>query len=211
MRTSCMLKKWTGIAMLAVGLCVTGCKPSPEQVAERTKLLFEAIKSNDVEAAKSYIKAGANVNAKKDDEGTTPLIYAIQKDRDEMVDLLIKSKVDVNAKDSKREWPPIVWVLCSKDWEKRTRMLDMLIKANADLNDGLSFVVERRRIDDIKFLTKSGANPNGKDSNGKTPLMYTYDMNIASILIELGADINAKDNDGNTALMRAAESTMSGA
>ena len=80
-----MFKRLASIAILAVGFCLIGCnKPTPEQVAERTSLLFRAIENDDMEQAKACIKAGANVNANQGGNGPTPLLYAIQKNRTEM-------------------------------------------------------------------------------------------------------------------------------
>ncbi|MDE7291965.1 MAG: ankyrin repeat domain-containing protein [Treponemataceae bacterium] len=72
-----------------------------EQLEKRTKLLFSAVKSNNLEQAKVCIELGADVNAKsKDDNGETALMIATNKGNKDMVDLLIKSGVNVNATDN---------------------------------------------------------------------------------------------------------------
>lgn len=196
-------------SLLVLGLNLTGCsKPSPEQIAERTELLFESIGNNDVEMVKQCIKTGANVNAEKEfgyrDEPYTPLIYAIQHDSVEIVDLLIKAKADVNHKDPSHKFSPVVWALRSENSSVRKSMIELLAKNNSDVNSGF-FYAARWPVteEDLKLLKKLGANINAKDEEGWTPLMYAASVCVDQyviILANLGADLNAKNNDGETAL-----------
>src|SRR6476469_3337839 len=60
----------------------------------------------------------------------------------------------------------------------------------------------------VKAMPDSGANPNARDEDGITALMYAARKDKADIvtaLLNKGADINAKDNGGWTALMFAAK------
>lgn len=53
----------------------------------------------------------------------------------------------------------------------------------------------------VKQLLEHGANPNIKDSSGRSPLhLAKYRLEIAKLLIEAGADLGATDSTGNTAL-----------
>lgn len=71
---------------LPLDVCVVGWSaPTPEQVAERTNLLFKAIGSNNVEQAKLCIKTGADVNA-KDNNGSTALYFANYKSKDRFLE-----------------------------------------------------------------------------------------------------------------------------
>jgi len=63
-------------------------------------------------------------------------------------------------------------------------------------------------IEAVRDLLESGENPNAKNINGTTPLMYAKstavrngDLTILELLAEHGADINARDNFDKTALM----------
>lgn len=61
----------------------------------------------------------------------------------------------------------------------------------------------------IAFLLELGADPNARNSIGKTPLMYAAERDIyINPLIEAGADPNAQDNDGNVALMFSKKGSM---
>ena len=60
----------------------------------------------------------------------------------------------------------------------------------------------------IKLLLDAAADPNLKDSSGKTALHYLADSEAPhpkalEYLLQAGADINAQDNNGNTPLHRA--------
>lgn len=190
------------VAVCLAVMCVLGCgKPTPEQVAERTKLLYEAIKSDNLERAKLCIKLGANVNAEvyswevvyggwqfttdKNKVGsnrisrTTLLAYALSTDTNEnIVELLIKAGADVNAKD---DYP----FGCT----------------------ALMYVINNDQKDIAELLIKVGADVNAKTHDGWTALMMAAGCDgkdVAELLIKAGADMNAKTHDGWTALMETA-------
>ena len=56
------------------------------------------------------------------------------------------------------------------------------------------------------FLLQAGANPNGRDKNNSTPLMYAArdgHLPCVQLLLHFGADPIFKDNHGWTAIMYA--------
>jgi hypothetical protein len=67
--------------------------------------------------------------------------------------------------------------------------------------------IERGRHYDVLELLGRGADPNAKDPDGRTALMYAAingQTDTMEVLIEKGAEINAKDRAGNTPLHCAA-------
>jgi ankyrin repeat protein len=52
----------------------------------------------------------------------------------------------------------------------------------------------------VRILLKSGADPNTRDSEGRSSLMYTACLEIAKLLIDAGCNIHATDDDDYDAL-----------
>ena len=73
-------------------------KPEPPTVKAPDIPLWKAAIKGDIEAVKKHLAAGADVNAKDDQFGGTPLHYATGRGRKEIVELLITEGADVNAK-----------------------------------------------------------------------------------------------------------------
>lgn len=109
-----MLKKSVLVSAVCMAvLCIMGTqhvyaemkysKPTPEQVAERTRLLYLAIANDDLEMAKACIETGARLNAgylASSRFDATALISAASCGLTDMVKLLINAGADVNAKDN---------------------------------------------------------------------------------------------------------------
>ena len=73
----------------------------------------------------------------------------------------------------------------------------------------LTHAVDARRPDIVKVLLDAEADPNQRDSRGRTALMSALEqeapsLDIVRALLSAGTDPNAQDNGGKTALMAAA-------
>lgn len=74
---------------------------------------------------------------------------------------------------------------------------------NISITTTLHEAVSQRNIDQILALIQSGADINGRDNKGYTPLdlaAHGDQIEIVNLLIERGADVNARDNSGNVPL-----------
>ena len=100
----------------------------------------------NIEAVKQHLAAGADVNAKDDDNGMNPLHDAAMYGRKEILELLISEGADVNAKDDAR-WTPLHYAGGSKE------VAELLIANGADVN-----------------AKNDGAEWNAKNKDGDTPL-----------------------------------------
>jgi len=69
-------------------------------------------------------------------------------------------------------------------------LLYLLLEAGADPAAGIFVAVRQSRIQHVKMLLDSGADPNAVDHTWWTPLAYAKSIEIARVLILSGADIN---------------------
>lgn len=141
MKCICMLKKPAFIvAVYMVVLCASGCsessKPTPEQIAERTNLLYHAVRNDDLEMIKACIEAGARVNAAYlSGYRINALFIAVDRKRADIAELLINAGADVNSWD-KRDNDSSYWetVLMKAASSGSTDIAELLIKAGVDVN-----------------------------------------------------------------------------
>ena len=185
-----------------------------------TPLMLAATK-NATDVAKLLIKAGADVNA-KDEDDRSALIYAADDNAIELAQLLIKSGADMNAKDRYDRT-----ALMKAAVKNELDFARLLIKSGADVNardedDETALMKAARFSEDMtKLLIAEKADVNAKNNINQTALMFAVKYNAVDIakmlikegvdienlkfLLEAGADMYAKDKDGYTVLMAAAE------
>lgn len=76
--------------------------------------------------------------------------------------------------------------------------------ATRDLGAALINAIQARRTADAKALIGKGANPNARDSNGATPLMFAVGLEpqneLVPLLLKRGAKLDLQDIQGDTAL-----------
>ena len=95
----------TTLALLAAAACATHTPAPPPEPDPPTMNTFGfqeyalAIVRNDVGAVKSALAAGAEVDPRDSDQGSTPLIFAALFGRAEIAKLLIAAGADVHATD----------------------------------------------------------------------------------------------------------------
>lgn len=139
-----------------------------------TPLMFSLKYGNpSVETIETLIKAGANVNAKEQTLGLTPLIYAVDYNvNPKIIQTLVEAGADVNAKSDGR-----TALFHAAHWNNNPEVINALIKAGADVNAKI----------------ESG------ESKGGTALMVAAAANknpeVAKVLIDAGADKIAYRNN----------------
>ena len=134
---------------------------------------------------KALIEAGTDING-QDEDGTTPLMEAAYRGDDQKVQELIRAGASVTAKNKKLQTALHLAISSRSRWAQWK---------------GHSSVV--------KALIEAGADVNGQDEDGTTPLMkaaYRGDDQMAHELIRAGASVTAKNKKLQTALHLATSS-----
>ena len=89
----------TTIAAVVLMGCGESQSPEPPTAKAPDIPLWKAAIKGDIEAVKKHLDAGADVNAKDDQFGGTPLHHVTVKGHKEIVELLIAKGADVNVLD----------------------------------------------------------------------------------------------------------------
>lgn len=135
------------------------------------KALFEAVGSGNKSVVGKLIAQGANINAKHQPWGLTPLLIAPDVSR-EMVHYLLEKGADVNAAD--REGVTVLMrAVHSRDSENVIEVLNFLPKLEAKgtwNNTALTYAVVQGNPVMVKALIDAGANANAVRADGMMPL-----------------------------------------
>ena len=130
--------------------------------------IFEAIDNNDIEAVKTYINNGGDVNVNaKDKCGNTPLIEAAKcYNGFKIMRLLLKAGADVNAR-CEYGSTALMWAVSSLE-------ANILIKKGADVNardnNSRTPLMWNHDPKTINLLLDAGADVNAKNKYGETAL-----------------------------------------
>ena len=114
--------------------------------------LQDAVFIEDLAAVKKLIAAGANVNAPKPDDGSTPLHTAVFICNIEIVKALIAAKADVNAKNKKGEAPILTTTLPWETIKPGYDFIGALLQKKFDLER-----IEKDRVKVAEILRAAGA------------------------------------------------------
>ncbi|MDR2440102.1 MAG: ankyrin repeat domain-containing protein [Planctomycetaceae bacterium] len=138
-------------------------------------LIFDAIKKDNFEAVKEFVKKDKTLVNKTDDDGETPLHVATMLDaKIEIIQYLIEKSVNINAKNNNGLTP-------------------------------LHHAVRKSNLEIIKYLITKGAKVNEQDNNGYTPFHWAVlasnpDIDVIKYLLKKNTDINVKAKNEMTPL-----------
>ncbi|KAL6241240.1 hypothetical protein RBB50_011919 [Rhinocladiella similis] len=156
-------------------------------------ILELATSINNVESVTTLIRAGVDINAKKD--GTyTPLCTAIRDNRTELVSLLLASGADPN--EPAAEYPAFKCVT-----HHRTHLLPQLVAAGSDLHKPKGIIekaVAHNNKDALVYLLEQEVNANDRTPEGYTALTTAIRENrvdFVDILLAHGADPGIRGQD----------------
>ncbi len=164
-------------------LLAMGAKLTPRRETGETVLSLAA-GANALDAARYLLEQGAEVNARDEWSGWTPLHAAAHAGHPQMLRLLLDHGADIEARTSGHLTTPLhmVVISCRRDFEACARL-----------------------------LLDRGAQVNASDAAGDTPLMEAARRRSATpalvrLLLERGADVQPRDKAGRTALTPLGES-----
>jgi len=189
------------IAALLDGSYVEGDEEAELKASIGGLTLHEATAKNDLEAIRSLIELGADINEINDAQhfkGLTPLSIACGIFNAESIQILLEAGADPNFKDGSGQtciaymfsYMPGLQINPSIFKEKKTqKVLKMLTDAGLNIND---------TVDDAfnTILIRSCFSPN--DSPGSS---FSLRNTLIEEIIRHGTDLNARNKHGQTALM----------
>jgi len=114
--------------------------------------LADAVFNEDLAAVKKLIAAGADVNAAKPDDGSTPLHWAVFVCNIAIVEALIAAKADVNAKNKKGEAPLVAATIPWETIKPGYDFLGDLAQKKFDLER-----IQKDRVKVAEMLRAAGA------------------------------------------------------
>lgn len=142
-----------------------------------------ALPGHDVRSDKKMrdlIEGGADLTL-RDRNGWTMLMRASFFGAAAAVPALLEKGADVHARELKVE---------GEDCTRQSAIILAAMKGHADI---------------VRMLLKAGADPNDADTNGMTALHYVWDAHTVETLLRAGANLEGRDKWGCTPLIRAAQ------
>jgi len=181
--------KGCAVGLLAVAVFVAVTSASGDSP------LTKAVKSNDVQAVRTIVKSGADVNVKSGD-GSTPLLWAANNGSVEIARLLIASKAAVDAANDFGVTP-----LLQASRVGDSAMVDLLLRSGASPSkahpEGETPLMAASRsgsVPTVRLLLARGVDVNAAEKvQNTTPVMWAAaegHIDVVDVLIEAGADIN---------------------
>jgi len=154
--------------------------------------------SGDVEAISLLLAHGADVKARLDEYGTSPLHRAVGSGSLAAVDRLLAAGADPDAREGKRQGTPLSWAVALR----RPQLFERLIPLSHDVR-ALSRVSALQRLKAVLDSDPSLANQRLPVDDAPTPLFCLPDHEddaeaAAHILIAHGADPKVRDAKGRT-------------
>lgn len=184
---------------------------------QRTALMWSIILDDPAAFARFLATAGAGVNA-KDDRGETALLHAAQfamkHNTTPMVEALLARGADVSGSAEPGGLTPLMHAANGNAPGVARALLARLDPKDVDrrASRGRTALVIAAAVgaaEVVRLLLEKGAQVDGADEEGKTPLIqaagrrFPGTLATLELLLGRGADPNARDLQGNTALSQA--------
>ncbi|MDO6811166.1 ankyrin repeat domain-containing protein [Zobellia galactanivorans] len=180
--------------------------------------LLKAAARNELSIVKYLAEKTKNIDH-SDSKGQTALAVALQNNSADVVSYLISKGADVQVKDHKGD-NLAAYLFGSRgkphDFDAKVAALKAkgfdFKQLQADNSSVWHLAVSKNNLDLLKKVSAFGADINGKDKDGNTPLHYaamkTENAEILKYLIKNGADLKSTTEFGETAHDLASENEL---
>lgn len=159
---------------------------------------FEAIQRGDLEALRSIIDAGLDINCRDSNGNETLLHVAVWKQNFDIVSYLVKHDADIEARDRAGGTP-----LHSAHWDGAEKVAKLLLDNGANINTidekgwtPLHWACWNGQTKMVEFFVRNGASINTKDRNGQTPASSAAAGGYSEILTIL-RNASREESTGN--------------
>ena len=186
--------------------------------------LTEAVKSGNISAVRSLVKAGADANEPGAD-GSTPLIWAVRSANADITDVLLAAGAKPDAVSRYRVTPLNIaaemgnaailesLLAAGADVHARNRRGQEALHAASCGSPGSRIWNPSAQTATIMRLVEAGADPNVHDKSGVSPLHKAIRTRCAAAvrtLLDLGADPAGRNKNGSTPMLLAMQNTGQG-
>lgn len=201
------------LAFAGISACKAKSIHTQTKNTMQQKDIISLVKKNDIDAVKTALQNGANVNT-TDESGRSLLLIATNDKNVEMAKLLVSFKADVNQQAQNMD-NPFLYAGASG----QTELVKLFLENNARFDlfnryGGTALIpaCERGHVETVKVLVKAKNFPiNHVNRLGWTALMEAVVLGnggekhqeIVQILKNNGADLNIADKEGITPLQHA--------
>lgn len=187
-------------------------KALTERGADCAEGFIAATVSRKIDVIELLVKLGADVNT-PDEGGHTALLMAVMMNMTDIAERLIELGADVNLK-TDNENNPLTYaamMACADRAGGRAEevspfLVGLLVEKGAEYFDAVTIALKTGNAKFAEYIFLAGADPNIKDEDGRTFVMYSVMTGggILRTLLEYGADPNIADNNGRFPLTVAA-------